>query len=137
MSDDGHRGLDDLPDAASVELQDRIAGAEATGPRISLTMIKNCIADVRFEVPGLRMGLADDHPLSRMTLCFITTFSGFVVVGKSAAMSPENFDAEKGETFAYEDALRQLWPLHAFSVLESAWMERKAAEREASAEERD
>ena len=42
--------------------------------------------------------------------------NGFVVIGKSAPAAPKNFDAEKGRTFAYEDAVRQLWPLMGFAL---------------------
>ena len=40
----------------------------------------------------------------------------FTVIGKSAPASPENFNAELGRKFAYEDAVRQLWPLLGFSL---------------------
>jgi hypothetical protein len=50
--------------------------------------------------------------------------SGFVVIGTSAPMSPANFDREKGAIFAYEDAIRQLWPLFAFAQLQNAPTER-------------
>jgi hypothetical protein len=38
------------------------------------------------------------------------------VIGKSAPASPENFNAELGKKFAYEDAVRQLWPLMGFAL---------------------
>jgi hypothetical protein len=43
--------------------------------------------------------------------------NGFILIGKSAPLSPDNYDLEKGQTFAYEDALRQTWPLFAFAQL--------------------
>jgi hypothetical protein len=33
-------------------------------------------------------------------------------------MSAANFDAAKGRQFAYEDAVRQMWPLEAYARLE-------------------
>ena len=42
--------------------------------------------------------------------------NGFTLVGKSAPASPENFDPEKGREFAYQDAIRQAWPLMGFSL---------------------
>jgi hypothetical protein len=40
--------------------------------------------------------------------------NGFIVFGKSSPVSPQNFDQALGRKFAYEDAVRQLWPLFAF-----------------------
>jgi hypothetical protein len=44
--------------------------------------------------------------------------NGFTLVGKSAPASPENFDREKGQRFAYEDAIKQLWPLEGYALRE-------------------
>ncbi len=44
--------------------------------------------------------------------------NGFTVIGKSAPASPENFDPEKGKRFAYEDAVKQLWPLEGYALRE-------------------
>jgi hypothetical protein len=46
--------------------------------------------------------------------------NGFVVIGKSAPLDPANFNDELGRKFSYEDCIRQLWPLYAFSRLETA-----------------
>jgi hypothetical protein len=42
--------------------------------------------------------------------------NGFTIVGKSAPASAENFDQQKGELFAYEDAVRQAWPHFGFAL---------------------
>lgn len=42
--------------------------------------------------------------------------NGFIMVGKSAPTSPENFNAELGRKLAYEDCIRQLWPLMGFAL---------------------
>jgi hypothetical protein len=42
--------------------------------------------------------------------------NGFTVIGKSAPASAANFNAELGKKLAYEDAIRQLWPLMGFSL---------------------
>ena len=106
------------PTTPALDLAEATAARGASGKRISLTDLKNEIADVRYMVPGHHYDdttLGIDHPLGVLTLCFLTTRSGFVLVGKSAAVDPKNFNAEKGELFAYEDALRQMWPLMAFA----------------------
>jgi hypothetical protein len=55
-------------------------------------------------------------PLDLLTICILVLANGFIVIGKSAPASPENFDEEKGKTFAREDAIRQLWPLMGFAL---------------------
>ena len=42
--------------------------------------------------------------------------NGFTIIGKSAPASPANFNAEFGQKLAYEDCIRQLWPLMGFSL---------------------
>lgn len=107
------------PYSASLNETETVAAQGSVAPRITLTTIKNSIREVRYLVPGHDLyDLGEDDPLSRLTLCLITTFSGYVVVGKSAPMSAENFDREKGQLFAYENAIKQLWPLMAFAALE-------------------
>ena len=39
-------------------------------------------------------------PGTTMTVCALTLQNGFVVIGESAAASPENFDQEIGRTIA-------------------------------------
>ena len=56
--------------------------------------------------------------LNTLTICILVMRNGFVIIGKSAPMSPENFNADIGKKFAYEDAIRQLWPLMAFARLQ-------------------
>ena len=46
---------------------------------------------------------------AKITVCFIKMLNGFVFVGKSAAVSPENHNAKLGECYAYDDAFRQIW----------------------------
>lgn len=51
------------------------------------------------------------------TICCVeTTANGFVIVWKSACIDPSAFDAELGRMYAYEDAVRQLMELYAFTV---------------------
>ncbi|MDE2468688.1 MAG: hypothetical protein KGL35_08085 [Bradyrhizobium sp.] len=55
-------------------------------------------------------------PLSVLTLCLIVMCNGFVVIGKSAPASPENFNEVLGCDLAYEDAVRQIWPLAGYAL---------------------
>lgn len=60
------------------------------------------------------------HPetIPTMTICVIVLENGFSLVGKAAPADPENFSRELGTKFAYEDALRQMWPLEAYLLRE-------------------
>lgn len=105
----------------SLEVSDREAGAVAVAPRVSLDDIKAAIA-ARWDTTGdsavCELGGSIDHltALSRFSICILMMQNGFVVIGKSAPASPENFDRELGKKLAYEDCIRQLWPLMGFAL---------------------
>jgi hypothetical protein len=103
----------------SLEVTEELSAKGATHPRVSLDDIKDAIAGENYLNVGdavCRCGQDDTAPMHLMTLCLLTMRNGFLVIGKSAPASPENFDAEKGKTFAKEDAIRQLWPLMGYSL---------------------
>ena len=56
--------------------------------------------------------------LDLLTICILTMQNGFTVVGKSAPASAENFDPETGKTFAYQNAIEQLWLLEGYALRE-------------------
>lgn len=56
--------------------------------------------------------------LAVLTICLLQTRNGFVIIGKSAPASPDNFDPVLGRRLAYEDAVRQLWPLMGYALRE-------------------
>ena len=108
----------------SLRTTDAYSALSATAPRVSLADMEAKVAERYYLVAGEGLSpnrpSADDpnHPLNLLTLCFLVMSNGFTVVGKSAPASPANFDAEKGRTFAYEDAIRQLWPLEGYALRE-------------------
>lgn len=53
-----------------------------------------------------------------MTICVLVLQNGFSLVGKSAPADAQNFDELAGQRFAYDDALRQLWPLEGYVLRE-------------------
>jgi len=57
------------------------------------------------------------HPPTS-TIVVITMNNGFDVVGHSACVHPDNYDAEVGERIAYDNAFRQLWPLEGYLLAE-------------------
>ena len=54
--------------------------------------------------------------LGLLTFCVIVLQNGFTVVGKSACVSPANFNAEKGREVAREDAIDEIWPLMGYEL---------------------
>lgn len=82
---------------------------QKTPNRVSLDSMKEKIAAEEYIYP---------ESLPCMTICVLTMTNGFAVVGKSAPADPENFNADLGKKFAYEDAMRQLWPLEGYALRE-------------------
>lgn len=80
---------------------------QKTASRISLDFIESQIADKEFKT---------SRTTPSLTILVMTMKNGFVVIGKSAPADPLNFDESLGKKFAYEDAIRQLWPMFAFSL---------------------
>jgi hypothetical protein len=51
----------------------------------------------------------------------ITLENGYSVRGESACVDPTNFNKEIGENFAYEDAVRKIWPLEGYLLKEQMY----------------
>ena len=114
----------------SIEVTDREAQAVAVAPRVQLADIEGAIlrrhdflaGDAIDAIVGLEASgddpalLPEGAPEFLLSICILTMRNGFVVVGKSAPASPANFNPDLGQKFAYEDAIRQLWPLMGFAL---------------------
>jgi hypothetical protein len=102
----------------SIQTTDRESAAVAVAPRVSLSDIEAAIK-ARYDT-NADTAVGDDVPkvaeLKLLSICILVMTNGFVVIGKSAPASPQNFDAALGRKFAYEDAIRQLWPLMGFAL---------------------
>lgn len=106
----------------SLEATEAECAAGRTAPRVTLDDIKAAIAQ-EFYVAGDAAAMAGEgpipgkhSPLEVLTICLIVMTNGFTIIGKAAPASPANFDAELGKKLAYEDAVRQIWPLMGFSL---------------------
>ena len=96
-----------------------------TAPRVSLTDIEDAIL-YQLYCTGSEMGsmflegTKHMRPFaeltSHLTICLLVLKNGFTVVGKSAPASKDNFDPVLGRKLAYEDAVRQIWPLMGFAL---------------------
>ena len=95
----------------SIEETEAASAAAAKHPegRVRLGDIEAKIDSVEYHHPKV---------CPHMTAAFVRMDHGFVVVGKSAPAHPDNFDRELGQRLAYEDAIRQLWPLEGYALRE-------------------
>jgi hypothetical protein len=113
-------------DSPTLEATEAFSASRATHPRVSLDDMKAKIAEEHYFSAGSALSALNpgaDHaqasnPLAILTICILVMQNGFTVIGKSAPASPENFDQEKGNRFAYEDAIKQLWPLEGYALRE-------------------
>ena len=80
---------------------------KSAAPRVTLDAIKAKIANAEYFRSDV------------LTICIITMRTGFTFVGKSACVSPENYDQAAGERYAYDDALRQIWAFEAYLLRET------------------
>lgn len=104
----------------TLEATEKECAAVAKAPRVSLADIEAAMANVLHATGDIAFQEPPASPLAVLTLCAITMKNGFTVIGKSAPASPENFNAHLGRRLAYEDAVRQLWPLMGFALREQA-----------------
>lgn len=104
----------------SLRASDAAAAAVAIAPRVTLADIEAAM-EVRYDFTADRAlgpGVPIHLSLQLLSICILVMKNGFTVIGKSAPASPENFNAKLGRQFAYEDAIRQLWPLMGFALRE-------------------
>lgn len=108
-----------MDDSVGLRATDEASAAVAVAPRVSLADIEAAIA-ARYDFPADKavaaLGSPVAGPLKLLSICILVMRNGFTVIGKSAPASPENFNEELGQRYAYEDAVRQLWPLMGFSL---------------------
>lgn len=95
---------------SSLEVTDRESQeVQKTPNRVSLDYIKSRIKDVEYIYPD---------GLPTMTIAVIYYENGFVFVGKAAPADEGNFNKDLGQKFAYEDGIRQIWPVEGFALRE-------------------
>ena len=90
--------------AIEKEIQDKGLNA----PRLTPDMIDRVIAGEDYHV----------FPGTTMTVCALKLKNGFVVIGESAAASPENFNEEIGRKIARENARNKIWALEGYLLRE-------------------
>lgn len=58
-----------------------------------------------------------------LTVCFLTLENGTILIGESACVSPERFDAELGKQYAREKAVEKLWALEGYLLKQRLYEE--------------
>lgn len=98
---------------------DEAMQASAAKPAAKVTQgdMQEKIAQIEYFCPELE---------PTMTICLIKLRNGFILVGKSAPVSKENFDPDIGQRFAYDDAFKQLWMLEGYLMKERQWWHARA-----------
>lgn len=108
-------------ESKSLETTEAECAAGRTAPRVSLSDIKAKIASEYYYNAG-DLARSFEHPehssLDVLTICLVVLDNGFTIIGKSAPASADNFDEALGQKLAYEDAVRQIWPLMGFALRE-------------------
>lgn len=95
----------------SLEAGDLAAAAVQKTPyRVTLELLKSKVDTVDYVRSGV------------MTIAIMTLRNGYVLIGKSAPADAGNYDQQLGRQFAYEDALRQLWPLEGYLLREQLFL---------------
>lgn len=86
------------------EIENEINEKGLNAPRLNPQHIDSTIVSEQYHV----------FPNTTMTVCALTLKNGFIVIGESAAASPENFDAEIGRKIARENARNKIWALEGY-----------------------
>lgn len=95
---------------SSLEISDQEAKAvQKTPNRVALADIEAAILHVEY---------INTTIMPHLTIAVIYLQNGWAEVGHSAPADADNFDADLGKKFAYENALRKLWPLFGFALRE-------------------
>ncbi len=87
---------------AAIEAELKTKGLNA--PRLTPDKIDAAIVGEEYHV----------FPGTTMTVCALKLRNGYVVIGESAAASPENFDEAIGKRIARDNARNKIWALEGY-----------------------
>lgn len=99
-----------MTNVSSLKVTDDEAKAvQKTKNRVSLDSIEAKISGVEYINP---------ESVPHFTIAIVRLSNGFVVTGESAPADPANFNAELGQKFAREAAIRKIWPMEGYVLCE-------------------
>ncbi len=64
-------------------------------------------------------------PDGRTTLCILNLKNGYTINGLSACVDPTEFNLDLGRKYAFEDAIRQIWPLEGYLLAEKMYLDKR------------
>ena len=91
------------------EVETEIQSKNLNHPRLSPEQIDRAIHSEQYHV----------FPGTTMTVCALTLRNGYIVIGESAAASPENFDEALGRRIARQNARNKIWALEGYLLREN------------------
>jgi exopolyphosphatase/pppGpp-phosphohydrolase len=93
---------------SETEIENEIQAKGLNAPRLTPALIDATIVSEQYHV----------FPGTTMTVCALTLRNGYIVIGESAAASPENFDEAIGRKIARENARNKIWALEGYLLRE-------------------
>ena len=93
---------------SETEIENEIQAKGLNAPRLTPAQIDAAIVSEQYHV----------FPGTTMTVCALTLRNGYIVIGESAAASPENFDEAIGRKIARENARNKIWALEGYLLRE-------------------
>ena len=110
---------------SSLQASDEAAAAvQKTPNRVSL-------ADLEAKIESTEYLNPQSAPL--LTIAVVKLRNGYFVTGEASSADPKNHDPELGRKFAYEAAVRKIWPLEGYLLREKLSQEiAPEAEKEAA-----
>lgn len=91
------------------EYENEIREKGLTAARVTPERIESRIVEQQFY----------QFPETTLTVCALTLKNGHIVVGESACVHPENFDAELGCKIARDRAMNKIWELEGYLLRET------------------
>lgn len=93
---------------SETEIENEIQAKGLNAPRLTPALIDAAIVSEQYHV----------FPGTTMTVCALSLRNGYIVIGESAAASPENFDEAIGRKIARENARNKIWALEGYLLRE-------------------
>ena len=87
-------------------IEEEIEAKGLNAPRLTPQLIDDQIASTDWHV----------FPETTTTVCALKLKNGFVVIGESACVSPENFNEGIGRQIAFDDARRKIWAFEGYAL---------------------
>lgn len=97
-------------------IEREIIRKDLTAPRVTPEHIAGVIASESYIQPWN----------TTLTICVLTLRNGTLIVGESACVSAQNFDAELGQRIARQKAVDKIWALEGYLLAERLHAERQA-----------